>query len=152
MLGGYISNNLKWNEHIRGSNNSMFKTLISRINALRKISKISSFKTRNMIANGVVISKLIYLIQVWGGCPNYLLGFLQTLQNRAARIVCNGGRYTPVQQLLDNCGWMSVRQLSTIGFYYHTKYGQKRNLGTLWISLVATKTKPTILGPWKTVV
>ena len=89
----------------------MFKTLISRINALRKISKISSFKTRNMIANGVVISKLIYLIQVWGGCPNYLLDFLQTLQNRAARIVCNGGRYTPVQQLLDNCGWMSVRQL-----------------------------------------
>ena len=28
-----------------------------------------------------------------------------------ARIVCNGGRYTAVQSLLTECGWMSVRQL-----------------------------------------
>ena len=111
MLGGYISNNFKWNEHIRGNESSIYKTLVSRIYALRKISQFSSFKTRRMIANGVVTSRLIYLIQLWGGCPKYLLDFLQTLQNRAARIVCNGGRYTPVQSLLKNCGWMSVRQL-----------------------------------------
>ena len=36
MLGGYISNNLKWNEHVMGNKKSLFRTLISRINALSK--------------------------------------------------------------------------------------------------------------------
>ena len=40
-----------------------------------------------------------------------LLDLLQTLQNKAARIVCNQGIYTPVRKLLENCGWMSMRQL-----------------------------------------
>ena len=111
ILGGYISNNYKWNEHIMGNEKSIFRTLISRINALRKIRQIAPFKTRKMIANGIVMSRLTYLIQVWGGCPKYLLDLLQTLQNKAARVVCNEGIYTPVQKLLENCGWMSMRQL-----------------------------------------
>jgi hypothetical protein len=111
LLGGYISYDFKWNEHVRGNEGSIFKTLVSRINALKKVSRFSSFKTRKMIADGVVTSRLIYLIQLWGGCPDYLLNFLQTLQNRAARLVCNEGIYTPVKKLLSDCGWMSVRQL-----------------------------------------
>ena len=85
--------------------------LVSRINALQKISRISSFKTRKMLANGMVISRLIYLIQLWGGCPGYLLNFLQVLQNRAARLVCKEGKFTPIKTLLENCGWLSIRQL-----------------------------------------
>ena len=64
-----------------------------------------------MMANGIIMSRLTYLIQLWGGCPKYLLDLLQTLQNKAARVVCNEGIYTPVQKLLENCGWMSMRQL-----------------------------------------
>ena len=94
-----------------GNEKSIFRTLISRINALRKIRQISSFNTRKMIANGIVMSRLTYLIQLWGGCPQYLLDLLQTLQNKAARVVCNQGIYTPVRKLLENCGWMSMRQL-----------------------------------------
>ena len=111
LLGGYISNNFKWNEHVRGNKSSLFNTLTSRLNALRKVSRVSSFKTRKMIANGVVISRLLYLIQLWGGCPDYLLNFLQVLQNRAARLVCNADRFTPIKTLLETCGWLSVRQL-----------------------------------------
>ena len=113
LLGSYISNDFKWNEHVRGNDCSMFKTLTSRINALRKVSKIAPFKTRKMIADGVVISRLIYLIQLWGGCQGYLLDLLQTLQTRAARLVCKSDRYTPVKTLLENCGRMSVRQMVT---------------------------------------
>ena len=34
LLGGYISNNFKWNDNIRGNKCSIFNTLVSRINAL----------------------------------------------------------------------------------------------------------------------
>ena len=111
LLGGYISNDFKWNEHIRGSDGSIFKSVTSRINALKRISFFSTFKNRKMIANGIIMSRFVYLIQLWGGCPEYLLNFLQILQNKAARLVCNKDRYTPVTVLLSSCGWLSIRQL-----------------------------------------
>ena len=40
-----------------------------------------------MVANGIVISQLCYLIQLWGGSEGYLLNSLQIIMNRAARSV-----------------------------------------------------------------
>ena len=111
LLGGFISNDLNWKENLRDNKKSLFKILTSRINALSKISRISSFKTRKMIANGIFLSKLIYLIQLWGGCQQYLLTFLQKLQNKAARHVTKRNVFTPVKVLLTQCGWLSVKQL-----------------------------------------
>ena len=111
LLGRCISNDFKWNEHIRGSEGSIFKSATSRSNALKKIIRFSTFETRKMIANAVIMSRFVYLIQLWGGCPEYLLNFLQTLQNKAARHVCNKGRYTSVRVMLNSCGWLSIHQL-----------------------------------------
>ena len=64
-----------------------------------------------MIANGIFISRLIYLIPLWGGCESYLLNSLQKIQNKAARFVTRQRFDTPIKTLLKQCGWMSVRQL-----------------------------------------
>ena len=112
LLGGVISSDLKWNKHIKDEPKlSMLKSITSRINALSKITKVSNFKNRKMLANGIVMSKICYLIQLWGGCNEFLLTLLQKLQNRAARLVTRLGWYTPIPTLLTHCGWLSVRQL-----------------------------------------
>ena len=49
----------------RISEDSLLKSLNKRVGAVKKISKSASFKTRKMIANGLFISKLIYLMPVW---------------------------------------------------------------------------------------
>ena len=116
LLGGIISNDFKFNAHLKDDEKSVFRTLTSRVNALAKICSVSSFKTRKSLADGIVMSKLIYLIQLWGGCSGYLLDFLQVLQNRAARLVTRLRWYTPVSPLLKQCGWLSVRQL----VHYHS--------------------------------
>ena len=111
LLGGNITNDFKFNEHLKENENSVFRSLTSRVNALSKISRVSSFKTRKMIANGIVMSKLVYLIQWWGGCSSYLIDFLQVLQNRAARLVTRSGWSTSTGKMLQQCGWLSVRHL-----------------------------------------
>ena len=111
LLGGNITNDFKFNEHLKENENSVFRSLTSRVNALSKISRVSSFKTRKMIANGIVMSKLVYLIQWWGGCSSYLIDYLQVLQTRAARLVTRNGWHTPTDKMLRQCGWLSVRQL-----------------------------------------
>ena len=94
----------------------MLNQITSRLNALKKVSRISNFKTRKMIANGIVISKFIYLVQIWGGTSEFLISLLQKLQNQAARLVTKLDWRTPVSTLLRQCGWLSIQQL----YAYHS--------------------------------
>ena len=110
LLGGTVSSNLKWNCLIRDSKQSLTSVLTSRINALSKVTRSSGFKNRKLIANGVVMSQVTYLIQLYGGCSEFLLSALQVLQNRAARLVTRLGWWTPTATLLLQCGWLSIRQ------------------------------------------
>ena len=87
------------------------RQLTSRVNALSKLSVNATFRTRLMAANGAFMSVLIYLIPLWGGTEEYLLNGLQVLQNRAARCVTKQNWFTPTRRLMDQCNWMSVRQL-----------------------------------------
>ena len=59
--------------HIKDGKNLLVSQLNSGINALRRVSVNASFKFRSMLANGMVISKLIYLINVWVVAPKYIL-------------------------------------------------------------------------------
>ena len=111
LLGAEIHHILGWREHISDSENSMVKSLNKRLGALRKIQKTASFKTRKMIATGIFMSKLIYLMPLWSGCEDYLVRALQVIQNKAARSVSNLSLFTPTKTLLKSCQWMSVRQL-----------------------------------------
>ena len=100
-----------WKEHILDNKDALLKSLTTRATAIKKISKTTSFKTRQIIANGIFMSKLIYLMPVWMGCDDYLVNALQVCQNRVARLVTKLDRYTPTKVLLRQCGWLPVRQL-----------------------------------------
>lgn len=115
LLGCRVSNNFKFNHHIREDQKSMSNILASRINALRKVSISAPFKVRKMIAEGIIISNIIY-ITVYGASSEYLLTVLQVIQNSAARCVTRLGWNTRVSVLLLQCGWLSVRQM----VFYHT--------------------------------
>ena len=107
LLGAEVHHNLGWREHILDSDNSMVK----RLETLKKVQKMASFKSRKLIAEGIFMSKLIYLMPLWAGCEDYLIKVLQVIQNKAARSVAKLGIYTPTRVLLITCGWLSVIQL-----------------------------------------
>ena len=102
---------MRWVDHILESDKSLVKGLNQRIGALKKVSTVASFKTRKTIANGIFMSKLIYLMPLWSGCEDYLVKCLQVAQNKAARTVARMNIFTPTKTLMKACGWMSVRQL-----------------------------------------
>ena len=116
LLGCHIHQSLKWKEHVQTNNQSLIRQLTSRLNALRKLAINAPFKTRLMAANSVFISVLTYLIPLWGASEGYLVKALQVVQNKVARCVTKATWFTATRQLLKQCGWMSVRQLT----FYHT--------------------------------
>ena len=72
LFGCTIHQDMKWAEHIQNSEDSLLRALNTRLNALKQLSKIAGFKTRKMVADGIFMSKLIYLIVLWGGCTKEL--------------------------------------------------------------------------------
>ena len=112
LLVGKLHQSMQWNEHIRDGESSLMRQLTTRINGLKKISVNATFQTRLMVANGAVMSKMAYLITLWGGAQLYLLKSLQVQQLTAARTVCNYFSYGwSKRKLLGRVGWLSVRQL-----------------------------------------
>ena len=58
LLGGHISQDLKWKQHILDSENSLVRQLTCRIDGLAIMSSRATFMTRLMVANEIVMSKL----------------------------------------------------------------------------------------------
>ena len=112
---------------MRDHDQSLMKQLTSRINGLKRVCGSASFRTKLMVANGIVMSKMMYLIVVWGGAQQYLLSALQVQQMTAARAVCGFGCWGwSKKRLLDKVGWLSVRQL----IFYHTALQTIKTLRT----------------------
>ena len=111
LLGAQVHHDMKWKEHILDNDDSLIKSLNMRAGALKKISHTASFKTRKMVANGIYMSKLIYLMPLWVGCEDYLVNALQVNLNKVARLVTKLDIFTPTTVLMQQCGWMPVKQL-----------------------------------------
>ena len=111
LLGAQVHKDMHWKEHLLENDDALLKSLNKRTGAIKKINGAASFKTRKMIANGIYMSKLIYLMPVWLGCEEYLVNALQVSMNKVARLVTKLDIYTPTKVLMQQCGWMPVRQL-----------------------------------------
>ena len=59
----------------------------------------ASFKTRKRVANGVVILRIIYVIQLWGGTSDFMIKMLQVWQNKGARFF----KQNDIFQARNNC-------------------------------------------------
>ena len=116
LLGCWVDENLKWSEHIRDNKENLILALTTRLGAIKKIGKVASFKNRKMLANGIFMSKLSYLIALWGGCGIVLRKTLQIIQNKVARVVTKLDWSTSTAVLLNQVGWLSVNQL----IFYHS--------------------------------
>ena len=115
LLGCWIQDDLKFNNHIRDSEDNLIKSLNQRVNAMKTVSRVTNFQSRKLLANGIFMSKLSYLITIWSNCSKELLNSLQIVQNRAARVVTNRDWREGSQEILKQVGWLSVYQLS---FYF----------------------------------
>ena len=60
LIGGILHQSLGWKQHIQGHRISLLSQLRSRLNGLKKVCVNVSFRTRLMITNGVIKSKLSY--------------------------------------------------------------------------------------------
>lgn len=94
---------------------------------LRLLSKAAAPKLLTAVANGIIMSKISYGIELWGMAPNYLVAKLQSIQLEACRII-NGRK---------SVGWSTTTLLKSVNWLpekkpYQTKYCKALTQDNSW--------------------
>ena len=117
LLGVQVHQDLRFGANLFSGRSSVISSLNIRIGALKRISKLSSFNTRLSVCSSLVISRILYVLPLYGGAPDYMLTALQRKMTAAIRIVTRrkwdvrGRRLTSTADLLSQCGLLSVKQM-----------------------------------------
>ena len=122
LLGWTVHQDLGFGAALLTGRSSVISAIASRIRALKMISKVSNFQTRLSVCSSLVVSKLLYMLPLYAGAPDYMLAALQRKLTEAMRVVTRrkwevvGRRLTSTAELLSQCGYLSVKQMA----YYHS--------------------------------
>ena len=112
LLVGNIGNYLSWKSHLEDGEKAVLPKLRKQLGALNMIADNIPRKSRLNLANGLLLSRIGYLIQVWGGAHQTHLDKVQVILNKAARFVLRKNRMTSTNTLMKECNWLSVAELT----------------------------------------
>ena len=130
LLGANINRDATWKHQIELGDKPVLKGLRSVIGALSHVSVHMSVKYRLLLANGLFMSKLLYLLPMWGNLPQKDSKKFQGLMNKCARMVLGCSRKTRTRKLMEGCNWLYFRELvshhSLIQLYKIVNYNKPR--------------------------
>ena len=111
ILGCNIQNTTSWQTHIDGNKDSMLPKLRKQLGLLKHIGKEMTFQGRKLLANGFILSRLCYIMPIWGGTPQKYKKKLQILLNNTARWVSKSNKRTSKSKLMKTLGWMDIYEM-----------------------------------------
>ena len=112
LLGGNFSQDLTWNAHMVTGEKPLISEVRKKIGALRHIKSQLNLQSRKILAEGLILSKIKYLIPLWGGLPKSTMNKIQVLINMAGRFVLNVSKRTKSKTVLEKCGWLSAIEMT----------------------------------------
>ena len=115
-LGMNTQNNLGWESHLISGKNAVLPAVRRQLGMLSRMSRILSRKAKLQLANCLILSRLIYGISLWGNSRGLPLRKAQVILNETARFITGKGRTESKRNLMKECGWLDVAQLTE----YHT--------------------------------
>ena len=114
ILGLNLQKDLSWNSHLESGKKPLLPSLRRTIGQLRNLGRKIPRSSRNTLASGLINSRLVYLISIWGGATPNLVKKAQVVQNIAARWVTQSRKSTKISTLLELTGWYSVSELTKL--------------------------------------
>ena len=116
ILGTNIQPNISWQKHLEGGKKAVLPGIRRQLGQLKMMGRQLPRASRKILAEGLLMSKFIYLITQWGGATENYIGAAQRLQNKMARWVTDARAKTRISTLLEDTGWLSIRELTV----YHS--------------------------------
>ena len=111
LLGANFNKDCTWRHHLDVGEKALLPALRSSIGVLAHIGKNIPKKSKLLFANGLIMSKIVYLIPMWGGLSLKDSKRIQALMNKTARLVTGRPRKSRMRQLMTECSWLYFCEL-----------------------------------------
>ena len=110
VLGGNLQLNLTWTAHLETGNKALLPSVSKQLGRLRQLGKLLPRKSRASLARGLILSRLNYLMALWGGTLETQIRKIQTIVNTAARWVTGLPKRTRVKTVMTEVRWYSIKE------------------------------------------
>ena len=118
LLGFIVSNNIKWEEHIK----KLVAKLKFRLFSLKRLSKQLPYNLLKKVADGIFMSHVRYGISLY--CPievdheyphSLCIEQLRVAFNDCLRLLTRNSRknHVSINEMLENLGWLSLNQIAS---------------------------------------
>ena len=105
-LGVWLDPSLTMNTHINKTCSIAFHHLYN----LRRIRKYLSQESVEVLIHSLIYSRIDYCNSLYLGLPDYQIQKIQRVQNAAARLAYNAGKYCHITPLLFKLHWLPIRE------------------------------------------
>ena len=110
ILGANIQSNLGWLMHLEGGAKAVLPAARKQLGLLKHQGSLIPISSRLNLARSLILSKLTYMMPVWGGAKASHIRKAQVVMNAAARWATGLPRRTRVSTLMRRAGWLSVHE------------------------------------------
>ena len=112
ILGGNIRNDLTWTSHLSTGKRALLPAVRKQLGALHSLRQSLSMKAKLQLANSFILSRLNYIISLWGNTTTNQIRKAQVCLNASARFVLTARKSTRQSELMSRCNWLNVRELT----------------------------------------
>ena len=113
LLGANLAQDLTWTAHLVTGEKPLLPELRRQVGAVRYISREIPKRSRKVLAEGLVIARIQYLLPMWGGAPHKYIRKIQAVLNNVARTCTNRGRRAHTKELMEEMNWLTVEEMTT---------------------------------------
>ena len=110
ILGANIQNNMVWNAHMEMGKKSLLPQCRKLLGHLRHNSDLILRRSRRNICNGLLLSKMTYLMPLWGSSADIYIQRAQIILNTAARWITGLGHETRIRSLMTAVNWLTMKE------------------------------------------
>ena len=111
LLGANLNEDMTWRHHLELGEKALLPAVRLLNGALKHIAGNIPKKSRLLLANGLVLSRILYMIPMWGGMNSTDSRKLQSLLNSCARMITGLSRRTRTRTLMTECNWLYIGKL-----------------------------------------
>ena len=105
-----MHNNLLWDAHLSSGKKAILPAVRRQLGMISTISRNMSKKARLQLVNALALSKLTYMMCLWGNATSNHIRKAQVVLNSAARLVTGKRKTTKQRDLMEDCGWLAITE------------------------------------------
>ena len=110
-LGGTIQKDLQWKAQLETGEKATLPILRKKLGILKHVGRHVPRNGKLLLANGIILGKLNYLMVLYGGTQEKYLVKLQVLCNNVIRFVTGASRRTSTRTLVKSVGWLTIKEM-----------------------------------------